>query len=105
MRVPPRLRTHTRARRRRRRAQRPAPDRRPAERVPPRWRAARAEKAAHTLDNVVTAAVFHAPMFALNAVADWNACEPSHPRSTPTEGARMCRRGCVGAQSAIRLSV
>ncbi len=35
----------------------------------PWWRAARAEKAAHTLDNVVTAAVFHAPMFALNADA------------------------------------
>jgi hypothetical protein len=28
-----------------------------------------AEKAAHTEDNVVTAAVFHAPMFALNADA------------------------------------
>jgi hypothetical protein len=58
----------------------------------------RAGKAAHTWFNVVTRAVFHAPMFALNALAE-NACEPSHPRSTPTEGARMCRRGCVGAQS------
>jgi hypothetical protein len=65
----------------------------------PRWRAARAEKAAHTLPNVVTAAVFHAPTFALNADADLNACEPSHPRSTPTAHARMCRRVCVGAQS------
>ncbi len=49
-----------------------------------------------------TDAVFHAPMFALNADADWNACEPSHPQSTPTEGARMCRRGCVRAQSHTR---
>ena len=49
----------------------------------PRWRAARAGKA-HTPANVVTAAVFHAPMFALNADADQNACAPSHPRSTPT---------------------
>ena len=32
---------------------------------------------AHTEHNVVTAAVFHAPMFALNADADWNACEPT----------------------------
>jgi hypothetical protein len=31
-----------------------------------RWRAARAEKAAHTEDKSVTAAVFHAPMSALN---------------------------------------
>jgi hypothetical protein len=49
----------------------------------PRWRAARAGKAAHTQCNVVTDAVFHAPMFALNAHAVRNACEPSHPRSTP----------------------
>ncbi len=49
-----------------------------------------------------TAAVFHAPMFALNADAEKNACEPSHPRSTPTERARMSRRGCVGAQSHTR---
>jgi hypothetical protein len=58
-----------------------------------------AEKAAHTLNNEVTRAVFHAPMFALNADADKNACKPSHTRSTPTEGARTCRRGCLGAQS------
>jgi hypothetical protein len=30
----------------------------------------------------MTRAVFHAPMFALNADAEWNACEPYHPRST-----------------------
>ena len=41
-------------------------------------------KAAHTEVNAVTDAVFHAPMFALNADAEANACEPSHPRSTPT---------------------
>jgi hypothetical protein len=80
---------HTRARahRRRRRAQRPAPridDPPSASRrggAPPG-----AEKAAHTSDNVVTDAVFHAPMFALNASASLNACEPSHTQSTPTEG-------------------
>jgi hypothetical protein len=65
-----------------------------------RWRAARAERAAHTKANVVTRAVFHAPMFALSADEKPNVCEPSHPRSTPTERARMCRRGCVGAQIA-----
>jgi hypothetical protein len=35
----------------------------------------------------VTNAVFHAPMFALNAAARANACEPSHTRSTTTERA------------------
>ncbi len=104
MRVPTRLRTHTRAR---------------ASAAPPRTtaraasttrrarpactgRAAGAEKAAHTWCNVVTEAVFHAPMLALNAVDALNACEPSHTRSTPMEGARMCRRGCVGAQLLTR---
>ncbi len=99
MRVPTRLCTRRRAHRRRRRTQRPAPHRRPAERVLPEVARRRAGKAAHTAYNVVTDAVFHAPMFALNAFADSNACEPSHPRSTPTERARMCRRGCVCAQS------
>jgi hypothetical protein len=32
---------------------------------------------AHTEDNVVTAAVFHAPMFALNADAPLNAWRPT----------------------------
>ncbi len=63
-----------------------------------RWRAA-GRKRRDTSDNEVTAAVFHAPMSALNAAADRNACEPSHTQSTPTERASMCRRGCVGAQS------
>jgi hypothetical protein len=39
-------------------------------------RGARGPEAAHTLDNVVTEAMFHAPMLALNAVAERNACEP-----------------------------
>jgi hypothetical protein len=38
----------------------------------------RAEKA-HTWYNEVTDAVFHAPMFALKAVAEWNACAPKPP--------------------------
>jgi hypothetical protein len=38
----------------------------------------RRPKAAHTDSNVVTAAVFHEPMFALNAVAALNVCEPNH---------------------------
>ncbi len=58
----------------------------------------RAEKAAHTWYKFDTDAVFHAPMFALNADADASACGPSQPQSTPTEGARMWR-GCVCAQS------
>jgi len=33
-------------------------------------------RAAHTEDNVVTRAVFHAPMLALNADAELNACAP-----------------------------
>ncbi len=36
-----------------------------------------ARKTAHTEDKSVTVAVFHAPMFALNADADMNACEPT----------------------------
>ena len=67
-----------------------------------RWCAAGAEKAAHTPANEVIDAVFHAPMFELNADAYGpppNACAPNHPRSTPTERARMCRRGCVRARS------
>jgi hypothetical protein len=35
---------------------------------------------AHTLIMFATAAVFHAPMFALNADAVLNACEPTIPR-------------------------
>ena len=54
-------------------------------------------KAAHTAPNVVTPAVFHAPMFALNADAEANACAPSHPRSTPTG-----RRSHVSARMRAR---
>jgi hypothetical protein len=50
----------------------------------------RRPKATHTICNVLTDAVFHAPMFALNAFASRNACEPKHTRSTPTKSARMC---------------
>jgi hypothetical protein len=38
-------------------------------------------EAAHTEDNDVTEAVFHAPMFALKADAESNACEPRPRRS------------------------
>jgi hypothetical protein len=48
-------------------------------------------KAAHTYSNEVTDAVFHAPMFALNADIEANACKPSHMRSSPTESARLAR--------------
>jgi hypothetical protein len=57
------------------------------------------ERPAHTLAMFDTDAMFHAPMFALNAAADRNACKPNHTRSTPTERARMCPCGCVGARS------
>ncbi len=36
---------------------------------------------AHTLDNVVTEAVFHAPMSALKADASANACDPMYTYS------------------------
>jgi hypothetical protein len=95
MRVPTRLRTRERA---------SAATLRTTARAAPTTRRARPacggappgpERAAHTKDNVVTAAVFHAPMFALNADADWNACEPNHPRST-ADGKALA---CVGADA------
>ena len=60
-------------------------------------------KAAHTADNVVTAAVFHAPMFALNADAQANACAPKPP-AVDADGKALAslRRGSVGAQSHTR---
>ena len=55
----------------------------------------RRPEAARTWDNVVTDAVFHAPMSALNA-DNWpgkpNACEPNHMRSTPMESAHIAAR-------------
>jgi hypothetical protein len=39
-------------------------------------------EAAHTEDKSVTEAVFHAPMFALKADAEANACEPTTQCST-----------------------
>jgi hypothetical protein len=80
MRAPIRARTHSRARIRGAAAHngpRRTDDPPSASRL--RWRAARAGKAAHTPCNVVAAAVFHAPMFALNADAEMNACEPRPP--------------------------
>ncbi len=73
--------THARALRRRHCAQRPAPHRRPVEHVSLGGAPPGPEKAAHTRSNVVTRAMFHAPMLALNAFAPLNAYEPSHPRS------------------------
>ncbi len=70
-RMPTRLRTHARAHRRSppRTTARAAPMTRrahlPAEAAP-----LGPERAAHTLTNEVTRAVFHAPMFALNADAE-----------------------------------
>ncbi len=62
-----------------------------------------AGKAAHTWDNEVIDAVFHAPMFALNADACENACAPTpHAVHSRREGARMCRRGCVRTRSQTR---
>jgi hypothetical protein len=56
-------------------------------------------EAAHTLDKSVTRAVFHAPMFALNAFASKNACEPNRTRSTPTGRAITIQSGCVCTQT------
>jgi hypothetical protein len=98
MRVPTRLRTHTRARiggAAAHNGPRRTDDRPSASRL--RWRAARAGKAAHTLAKLVIRAVFHAPMSALNALAPSNACAPSHPRSTPTG-----RRSHVSARMRAR---
>jgi hypothetical protein len=39
---------------------------------------------AHTLAIVAIAAVFQAPMFALNRIAPLNACEPNHAPSKST---------------------
>ncbi len=50
----------------------------------------------------MTAAVFHALMFALNADADANACEPKRTRSTPTERSRTIRCGKECAQICAR---
>ena len=47
-------------------------------------------RAAHTEDNVVTAAVFHAPMSALNRVAASNACAPK-PHAVHADGQGLAR--------------
>ncbi len=46
--------------------------------------------AVHTWYNVVTRAVFHAPMFALNADADANACAPK-PHAVDADGQGLAR--------------
>jgi hypothetical protein len=51
--------------------------------------------AARTPDNVVTAAVFHAPMLALNADAPWNACAPK-PHAVDADGQGLARRRVSG---------
>ncbi len=56
----------------------------------------------HTAYNVVTAAVFHAPMFVLNAGASRNTCEPSHTWFTPIKSARTFRRGHKCARAFMR---
>ncbi len=49
-------------------------------------------RAAHTQYNVVTDAVFHAPMLALNADAERNACEPKpHAVDADGQGLARCR--------------
>ncbi len=97
-----------------------------ASRLP--WRAAQAGKAAHTLSMFDTRAVFHAPMFALNADAERNACRAEPPAvhadgtALASAGADACApnptrtharahgcstgaRVCGGPASAIRSSV
>jgi hypothetical protein len=61
--------------------------------------ARRRRKAAHTLVKPVNDAVFHAPMFTLNADANRNACEPNHTGSAPTECAHTFRRGYMCART------
>jgi hypothetical protein len=46
--------------------------------------------AAHTPAMFDTDAVFHAPMFALNAVAPWNACAPK-PHAVDADGQGLAR--------------
>ena len=74
-----------------------APHRRPAERV--RRGVHRRSKAAHTMPMFDPDAVFHAPMFALNAAAFTNACKPSHAWSAPTERARTVAARIRGART------
>jgi thiamine pyrophosphate-dependent acetolactate synthase large subunit-like protein len=46
--------------------------------------------AAHTVANVVTAAVFHAPMLAFKADAEENACAPT-PHAVDADGQGLAR--------------
>ena len=96
MRGPTRLPTRARAHRRSRRAQPPAPHRRPDRARPAGGGTVPGRKAAHTQCNVVTAAVFHAPMFALNADAEANDCDASQTTRDPR---RRNALACVGADA------
>ena len=75
------------------------PHRTAAEHIRLRWRAPGRKRRTHTWYKLETRAVFHAPMFALNADAPANACEPNHTRSMPTERACTVRRGYLRAQA------
>ncbi len=52
--------------------------------------------AAHTETIFDTDAVFHAPMLALNADADWNACAPK-PHAVHADGQGLARFGVSGS--------
>ena len=77
----------------------PHPKPRHARRTRSRW------QTAHTLLISVILAVFQAPMFALNAVAPLNACEPSHTLSkSPRRISPEPRRGRSSAWRALASS-
>jgi hypothetical protein len=59
-------------------------------------------EAAHTRDKSVTRAEFHAPIFALKADAESNACEPRTRRSAAAGSARTRWRGCGRAHAHTR---
>jgi hypothetical protein len=60
-------------------------------------------RAAHTWYTVVTAAVFHAPMLALNADAEQNACAPK-PHAVHANGQGRARFRVSGSGRARRTS-
>ncbi len=85
---------HARAHRRCRRAQPPAAPK-PRRSVSAVVRAA-GPGAAHTENNEVTRAVFHAPMSALNADAPTNACAPT-PHAVHADGQGLARYRVSGS--------
>ena len=66
------------------------PHRTAAEHIRLRWRAPGRKRRTHTWYKLETRAVFHAPMFALNADADWNACAPK-PHAVHADGQGLAR--------------